>query len=386
MIPFSCDALLFHLPIATGGLIAINILTFAGFMSGSIDIENGWLLEYGTGLHPIQWLLSTFMHANFEHLLGNMFFLWSFGLITEGKLGWWRFLLVYLGIAVGQSAIEQAVMPHLTSDVPFTLGASAAIYGLMAMACVWTPVNELSIFVILGFRFFVFEMMVGMFAALYVGIDLAFTLFLGAGAAGSVAHLMGGAMGFAVGVVLLKLDKVECQDYDLLSVLSGTYGADKQKKREADAVVIKPHEQAARDNELRLEARRKFDAYLQIDQPEQALAVRARSSHLGRPLKLERQDLLRLISGLHKQKQWAASAPLMAELLEQYPENSEAVRLKLAQICLVELEKPNRAIELLEGLKGVQLPAAQDAMRRKIQAVAQKQIDEGVVEVDDQKW
>jgi membrane associated rhomboid family serine protease len=385
MIPFSCDALLFHLPIATGVLIAINIMTFFGAMSGSIDVENGWLLEYGTGLHPVQWLLSTFMHANFEHLFGNMFFLWSFGLITEGKLGWWRFLMVYLGIAVGQSAIEQAVMPHLTDAVPYTLGASAAIYGLMAMACVWTPVNELSILLILGFRFLVFEMMVGMFAALYVGIDIAFTLFMGAGAAGSVAHLMGGAMGLVVGVALLKLNTVECQDYDLLSVLSGTYGADKQKKREADA-VLKPHELAVRDDELRLEARRKFDAYLQIDKPEQALAIRAREAHLGRPLALERQELLRLIAGLHKLKLWAKSAPLMAEVLERFPDNSEAVRLKLAQICLVELEKPNRAMELLAGLNGARLPEPQETMRRKIAAVAKKKIADGVVEVDDASW
>jgi membrane associated rhomboid family serine protease len=385
MFPYSCDALLFHLPIATGVLIAINVLTFFGAMSGSIDVENGWLLEYGTGLHPVQWLLSTFMHASFEHLLGNMFFLWSFGLVVEGKLGWWRFLLCYLGIAVGQSAIEQAVMPYIAPNAQGSLGASAAINGLMAMACVWAPVNELSILMIIFFRPVVFEMMVGVFGAIFVALDIAYTLISGGGAAGSVAHLMGAVMGFVIGVALLKLGMVECQDYDLLSVLSGTYGADKQRKRDAEA-VLKPHEQAARDDALRLEARRKFDAYLQIDQPEQALAVRARSLHLGRPLELSRQDLLRLITGLQKQKQWAASAPLMAEMLEQFPDNSEAVRLKLAQICLVELEKPNRALELLAGLNGAKLPESQEAMRRKIAAVAKKQIDDGAVEVDDASW
>jgi membrane associated rhomboid family serine protease len=383
MFPYSCDALLFHLPIATGVLIAINVLTFFGAMSGSIDIENGWLLEYGTGLHPVQWLLSAFMHASFEHLLGNMFFLWSFGLVVEGKLGWWRFLLAYLGIAVGQSAIEQIVMPHVAPDVPFTLGASAAISGLMAMACVWAPVNELSILLLIFFRPVFFEMSVGLFAALFVGLDLLYSVVSGGGAAGSVAHLMGAVMGFGLGVVLLKRDAVECQDYDLLSVWSGNYGADKKREREA---TVDPQKQAARDDQLRLEARRKFDAYLQIEQPEQALAIQAREAQLGRPMAIDRPELLRLIMGLHKQKLWAKSAPLMAELLERFPDNSEAVRLKLAQICLVELEKPNRAIDLLAPLDGAKLPPPQDALRRKIRAVAQKQIDEGFVEVDDQRW
>jgi membrane associated rhomboid family serine protease len=383
MFPYSCDALLFHLPIATGVLIAINVLTFFGAMSGSIDIENGWLLEYGTGLHPVQWLLSAFMHASFEHLLGNMFFLWSFGLVVEGKLGWWRFLLAYLGIAVGQSAIEQIVMPHVAPDVPFTLGASAAISGLMAMACVWAPVNELSILLLIFFRPVFFEMSVGLFAALFVGLDLLYSVVSGGGAAGSVAHLMGAVMGFGLGVVLLKRDAVECQDYDLLSVWSGNYGADKKREREA---TVDPQKQAARDDQLRLEARRKFDAYLQIDQPEQALAIHAREAQLGRPMAIDRPELLRLIMGLHKQKLWAKSAPLMAELLERFPDSSEAVRLKLAQICLVELEKPNRAIDLLAPLDGAKLPPPQDALRRKIRAVAQKQIDEGFVEVDDQRW
>jgi hypothetical protein len=323
------------------------------------------------------------MHASFEHLLGNMFFLWSFGLVVEGKLGWWRFLLAYLGIAVGQSAIEQIVMPHVAPDVPFTLGASAAISGLMAMACVWAPVNELSILLLIFFRPVFFEMSVGLFAALFVGLDLLYSVVSGGGAAGSVAHLMGAVMGFGLGVVLLKRDAVECQDYDLLSVWSGNYGADKKREREA---TVDPQKQAARDDQLRLEARRKFDAYLQIDQPEQALAIQAREAHLGRPMAIDRPELLRLIMGLHKQKLWAKSAPLMAELLERFPDNSEAVRLKLAQICLVELEKPNRAIDLLAPLDGAKLPPPQDALRRKIRAVAQKQIDEGFVEVDDQRW
>jgi hypothetical protein len=37
MAPFSCDAVLYSLPYRTGGLIAVNVLIFAAFASGSID-------------------------------------------------------------------------------------------------------------------------------------------------------------------------------------------------------------------------------------------------------------------------------------------------------------------------------------------------------------
>jgi membrane associated rhomboid family serine protease len=384
MLPYSCDALLYHWPIVTVTLIAINVTTFVAALNERINVANGWLLEYGTGLHPAQWLLSTFMHANFEHLLGNMFFLWAFGLITEGKLGWWKFLLVYLGIAIGQSGIEQAVMPMLAPDVPFTLGASAAIYGLMAMACVWAPVNELSVFMLLGFRPITFEMNVGVFAAIYVGLDTLYCLLFGVGAIGSIAHLMGGAMGLALGVALLKMGVAECNDYDLLSVLSGTYGSDKQKQREAEAVS--PERIAVRMEEQAVEARRRFDAYLAIDQPQQALAVRRRMVDMKRPLELERKDLMRLIVGLHKQEAWVESAPVMAELIERFPEGSEGVRLKLAQICLVKLDKPARTIELLSALDASRLPADQVKLCQKMRAVAEQKVSEGELEVDDGAW
>ena len=383
MFPYACDALLYHWPVATGVLIALNIVAFVAAISEKIDVTNGWLLEYGTGLHPVQWLLSPFMHASPGHLIGNMVFLWTFGLVTEGKLGWWRFLAVYLGIAVGQSALEQAVFPLIAPDVPFTLGASAAIFGLVAMACVWAPINELSVIVILMLRPFTFEISVGVFAALYVGLDIIYCFIFGTGAIGSATHLMGAAMGAAVGIALLKLGVVECEDNDLLSVMSGTHGAEKQKLREetvhAEKVVERTADQA-------LELRRKFEAYLRIGKPQEALATLLRARHRKLPLETDRRDLLALIAGLQKEKLWAESAPLMAELLERFPEGSEAVRIKLAQVCLMELDKPGKALELASSLEGQTLAPPLVAARDKVCAVARRKLSEGELEVDDVAW
>ena len=92
----------------------------------------------GNGLHPLQWLTNNFMHSGFFHLAGNMIFLWTFGLVVEGKLGWWRFLLV-----VPRSRRSPKVRACRFLSTPQTpiemLGASGVIFGLLAMCLVWAP-------------------------------------------------------------------------------------------------------------------------------------------------------------------------------------------------------------------------------------------------------
>jgi len=89
LIPLNTDAPLYHYPFGTIGLIVANLGCFAltGFGTDSAALEP-WALQYGEGLSPVQWFSSAFAHAGVMHILGNMFFLWGFGLVVEGKLGW----------------------------------------------------------------------------------------------------------------------------------------------------------------------------------------------------------------------------------------------------------------------------------------------------------
>ena len=59
------------------------------------------------------------------------------------------------------------------------------------------------------------------------------------------------------------------------------------------------------------------------------------------------------------------------------------MRLRLAQICLVELQRPAKTLELLGPLSDAQLNENQRLLRKKLTAVAKKQIDEGAVELDE---
>jgi rhomboid protease GluP len=88
----------------------------------------------GNGLSLVledgQWwrLLShAFLHVNFIHLVVNLVALWSFGSFLEGLLGWRRYLLLY-----GLCALAGGVASALIAQVERSVGASGAIWGLMA--------------------------------------------------------------------------------------------------------------------------------------------------------------------------------------------------------------------------------------------------------------
>lgn len=279
MIPYSTDAPIYHLPFATGGLIALNILIFIATLGYESDTDvmivdgNGqqvsdadlerleelelsdpdaaaeqWesfdfvpvssgdslLLQYGNGVRPWQWVSSIFMHAGIGHLIGNMIFLWSFGLIVEGKVGWKAFLAIYFAIGVGQSGIEQIMM--LGASGGASLGASAAIFGLLGVAMMWAPRNDFECFWTYG----TFEIPVLAFAGFKFAME-ALTVFLqGFAVTGALLHLMGAAAGLGVGAVYIKKNWVDCEGYDFFSVMAGTEGRREELEhldREASALM-----------------------------------------------------------------------------------------------------------------------------------------------------
>lgn len=70
-----------------------------------------------------------FIHAGWAHILGNMLFLFVFGLHVERSMGGLRYLAFYLIGGLGANALEIATA--VGSNVP-GLGASGAIAGVLA--------------------------------------------------------------------------------------------------------------------------------------------------------------------------------------------------------------------------------------------------------------
>jgi rhomboid family protein len=73
-------------------------------------------------------LTSIFMHGGWEHLLGNMLFLWIFGNNIEDRVGRRRFLIFYLLGGLAAAALQLVAGP--SSDVP-NIGASGAIAAVL---------------------------------------------------------------------------------------------------------------------------------------------------------------------------------------------------------------------------------------------------------------
>ncbi len=88
-----------------------------------------------------------------------------FGLVVEGKLGWWRFLLVYLTIGVIYGALIQIVM--LGAEPGVVLGASGVLFGLLAISLFWAPKNDMSCVLWLGMFSRLVEVPITLFATIY---------------------------------------------------------------------------------------------------------------------------------------------------------------------------------------------------------------------------
>ena len=98
------------------------------------------LMPLNHGFYPWQLITYQFMHADFWHLLFNMFFgLWMFGMEVEHTWGSRKFLIYYLmcGVFAGVTQLLLAPIFEPTSIVDQfgraipTIGASGAVYGVL---------------------------------------------------------------------------------------------------------------------------------------------------------------------------------------------------------------------------------------------------------------
>jgi membrane associated rhomboid family serine protease len=202
-------------PWVTYALVLTNLLVWVLYqlpdLQGSVDelayhpcevvnecaqVGEGWLLTA---------LTSMFMHGGWEHLLGNMLFLWIFGNNVEDALGHVRYLVFYLCGGFAATALQTFVTLSVASGADATipnLGASGAVSAVLGAYLVLLPHAR-----VLTLFFFVLREVP---AVLLLG--LWFVLQLVSGSA-SLAHPQpGGGVaffahvgGFVFGALLVKL-------------------------------------------------------------------------------------------------------------------------------------------------------------------------------------
>jgi len=245
--PYTTDAPIYHLPFVTGSLIIANTAIFFAttfqFMRGNIELESlEWLtLQFDT-INPIQWITGAFMHGDFMHLIGNMFFLWAFGLVVEGKIGNMRFLVLYMLMAAIDGAAIQLPMFLLGSDSG-ALGASGVIFALMTIAMLWAPENEMDCFYFVGLYMGTFEVRIVKLAGAFMMLQLLFLFLGGFSMSSEMLHIVGAAIGLVFGVYMLRQKMVDCEGWDFISknewlqeysLLCAPADRSKRKQKEAD--------------------------------------------------------------------------------------------------------------------------------------------------------
>lgn len=161
------------------------------------------------------------MHGSWCHLIGNMIFLWSFGLIVEGKIGWARFSALYFVLAGCDGAISQVPMYFMGGEGG-ALGASGVIFALMMVALIWAPANEVKcIFQAFWFYFRPIDIPILHFAAFFLSLQILQLFLLGWHMSTPMLHLLGSLVGIPIALFMLIRGYVDCEGWDLLSRWSG---------------------------------------------------------------------------------------------------------------------------------------------------------------------
>ena len=144
MLPLKDNVPTRSFPILTVSLILANVAVWIFYelpqLERSIDEYAYHPCEVENSCRVIghDWLLtaftSMFMHGGWEHLLGNMLFLWIFGNNVEDRLGRVRFLLFYVAGGLAATALQTFVTLAYGSDAAARIpnvGASGAIAAVL---------------------------------------------------------------------------------------------------------------------------------------------------------------------------------------------------------------------------------------------------------------
>ena len=191
-----------NFPIVTAGLICANAFVFVLELIGGDDFVNAYSMvpaDVVSGQHLYTVFTSMFMHAGWEHIIGNMVFLWAFGPEVEDAMGGPRYLIFYLLGGLVSSAAEIVVDP--SSTIP-SLGASGAIAAVMGAFVITYPRDQIKSILLIGW----FARVTLVPALVFIGIWFLTQLFSEVGTVAGVqsdgvaymAHIGGIVFGAAV--------------------------------------------------------------------------------------------------------------------------------------------------------------------------------------------
>ena len=205
------------IPFVTIGLIVVNFIVFFYELALNDNQFNSFINAYSLvpceysqqcAAYPgtptpfwITLVTSMFLHGGWDHILGNMLFLFVFGIHVERSMGALRYLVFYFICGLAANFLE--IVTALGSNVP-GLGASGAISGVLAGYLILYPGSHIKTLVPLG----IFYWGAHVPAWVFIGLWFVYQFVEGVLAIGSVgggvaysAHIGG----FIAGLVLVRV-------------------------------------------------------------------------------------------------------------------------------------------------------------------------------------
>lgn len=375
-------------PVVTESLIIINMVVYliglASDFFGWIDIERfvamGWF--HGQDFRLYTLITYQFLHdpGSIFHLLFNMVFLWIFGCAVEDRIGRLSFLGFYL---IGGAV---AALAHMQVSPAPVIGASGAVAGVTGAFLALFPrarIKMLVFFFIIG----IFEIPAVWFIGFFFILDIVrqVTDILGAGGSrvAYMAHIAGYVYGFGLAFVLLALNIMRHDDYDVFYLFR------QSRRRAAFRSASKGDarglwEGHSKDTGERIEKKFK-KAREEEPQPEDEALLNKRSeinrliaSHELSEAATKYQALLRehpeltftedrqldLANQLNAEGAHEDAARAYELYLKAYPHaaRSNEVRLMLGILYARQLGKPGRAKELITAAKAKLTDAKQSQL------------------------
>jgi membrane associated rhomboid family serine protease len=391
LIPYGTDAPVYHKPWATVALCAISVVTYVVYTrTTDADLWEALSLQLGHGLILHQWVTSLFVHQWWREALANILFLWCFGQVVEGKVGWKWFLAVYLGCGAGGMGAMQLLLFDDIDDERVITGASGAISALMGVAGVWAPRNDIHFRSLWGLRDFsvpVFHILV--FRAVIAGLIAVLSAFA---IVEVTIQVLGFAMGAAIAWYFLKHDLVDCEGWDLLTIRKYGRPMDAAQRRQADARAALDDPAAAGPSlsEAMERMRTGVEADLRGrmaagDLPGFLAAWRKAVPALS-PWTLP-PDLVRglaqahVVAGEHHEAATVLEKALAAAERDPTGVDVPGLRVALAQEYILHLGRPQGGMDLLDALPGTGLSPTRQALLRDLTDKAKKDIAAGVLEM-----
>ena len=184
----------------TYALIIANLIVF--FLSvifrqeiiGELGFRPVYLsLEYSPQIYTL--FTAMFLHADILHLIGNMLVFFFMGIAFEDRIGWKRFLIIYLITGICGSLIHSILnLDPSVSSIPLVLGAFAYAY----------PRDEVVMPIPIGIMF-IMKIKVIYAAIIFAVMETVF-VFLGGGQSNTAhyAHFGGLISGVIIAAILLE--------------------------------------------------------------------------------------------------------------------------------------------------------------------------------------